>query len=555
MASARPPHGLTRVFARVAARLAAWRAGQRDLPALLLRLPLALGIGWLAWEAARGALRVDLPHLLGAGLTAAAWLLTRRQWSAAALVAALLLPAAWQLAVAVPAARQALAAHPGYVRVEGTVRQRRTVKAAPVPTVALLLGDATLWAGPETRRLAEVEVWLPAHSEWAFPHRSRQRIGGMPAADHPVTVTGQGRLRLRLAEAQHYRPAEPLHAWSGEALRLHLRDRAAYYLSPAALGTYLPVVLGLRERDTPEARAVSAAFRRVGVAHLFAISGLHVGLLFLLVGGLLRALLSGLQPAQGWAHAPGARRAAVLAALWAYVALIGFPLPAVRATLMGSVLLWHEQWGTRSPPLYLLGLAAGVLLAFDVSQLYDVSFQLSFGAYFFLLCALGLYRPLDAERSDAARSALGRWARKGLEAVRINLWMTLVITAGLWPLVAATFGRLPLAVFVGNLVMIPLLAFAVLPLGLAGLAVSLAHAWLPPGGWSERGVFTALDAALRGWVWVVERLDAVSRPLVVSLRPDADPRFYVAYYAVLLAGIGWAWRRRRRVAGRHGTVP
>ncbi len=130
----------------------------------------------------------------------------------------------------------------------------------------------------------------------------------------------------------------------------------------------------------------------------------------------------------------------------------------------------------------------------------------------------------------------------------MNLWLTLLITLGLWPLVAATFGRVSLLVFAGNLLMVPVLSLLVLPLGLAGLAVSALHLGSAPGGLPERAVFAALDAALSGWVWLARTLDALGGALVLAVELAWPPGAYFAYYAVLLTGIAlaYAWRAHRQ---------
>ena len=519
------------------------------LAAIVRWLPFVGGLGWLIWDGASGGMGVDLPHLLGAGGLGCAWLLGRRLWSTALLAVLLLTPLVYHFTVQLPEAARALGTQGGFVRVEGTLRGRAPATLSSRHAVRLLLGKPVLWLGSGQVKLAELEVLLPAKSVWEFPHRRRLRVGGYLATGQGGTPGDGGRLQLVLRETDYHLRAQPIRALNGEALRLALRDRAAYYLSKSALAVYLPILLGVRERTSPEAREVAGAFRRVGVAHLFAISGLHVGLLYFIFAGVQRRLSGWLQRGQGWVHGPAMGRIAVIATVWLYIALIGFPVPAVRAALMGTMLVWNELWATRSPPLYILTLAGFLLLAIDPSQLYDISFQLSFAAYFFLLCAFAL-RPYSGRPPTG--TVVGRWRARLAEGCLLNLWVTLLISVGLWPLIASTFGSVSLLVFLGNLIMIPILSFLVLPLGLIALGISLAYLDAMPGAWPERLAFGALDALLTGWVWLVQVVERVGTALVFPVTLDWSPRTFFAYYAGVLLLIGVAlwckarwWRRER----------
>ncbi len=594
--------------------------------------PFGLGVLWLAGAGMAGSLRVDLFHLWLCGLTGVAWLFARRLYVPAVLVVVLLAPLSLRLGALLPLEERPPGEWEAYTRVEGTVRGRGSldmIEGARRSGAWLLLGEARVWRGGEQFRRAELEVRLPGVSHWGVPYRRRVRIGGR-AAPSSSFLHGPPwrRPRVDFVTSEHHVRWEPLSAWRGESLRARLRDRAAYYLSPRALAVYLPVVLGMRERATPEAREVARAFRRVGVAHLFAISGLHVGLLYWMFAAALRGAGNRLLgralpgwlgrwwlgrrwlgrrwfgrersgagrslPGQGWVRAPGAVRGAAVAAIWVYIALIGFPISAVRAGLMVSMLVWNAHWGTRSPPLFILALAGLGMLAFAPSQLHDLSFQMSFLAYFFLLSGLGIYQGQlpairlgkrgatkgteGAEAAESAedgeeagrtlprrilhpvlhsvpRPALLRALRRVGEGVSINLWLTLLITLGLWPLVASVFGNLSLLVFFGNLVMIPPLSFAVLPLGLLGLVSTLICLNAAPGHWLERAMFAVLEPVLSGWVWLAEGLDRLGSGLVFRLELDWPVQAYFAYYAALLLLIGWARRWKKRMAGAGPAVP
>ncbi|MHC5113128.1 MAG: ComEC/Rec2 family competence protein, partial [Planctomycetota bacterium] len=126
------------------------------------------------------------------------------------------------------------------------------------------------------------------------------------------------------------------------------------------------------------------AFRRVGLAHLLAISGLHLGVI---VGcALLAARLAGTRrrAPQGWL---------VIGVVIAYLVLVEARLPVLRAGLMASAvglgMIARRRWPTES----LVLASALVLLAWRPGELTNPGFQLSYGV------VLGLLRGVPAVRA------------------------------------------------------------------------------------------------------------------------------------------------------------
>jgi competence protein ComEC len=198
-------------------------------------------------------------------------------------------------------------------------------------------------------------------------------------------------------------------------------------------------------------------FRRTAVGHLVAISGLHVSLVALAVGGLA---------GWGWRRLPRlvvrvpARRVAALCGLavaTAYALLAGLGLPTQRALIMLAVAALALAHGRQSEPTRVLALALLCVLLVDPWSVLSAGFWLSFGAVAVILLV-----------------ACGRLVPEGglIGAVRIQLAITLVLA----PLLFMLFGAFSLAGPFANALAIPLVSFVIAPLVL--LAIVLPLPWL-----------------------------------------------------------------------------
>ena len=189
-----------------------------------------------------------------------------------------------------------------------------------------------------------------------------------------------------------------------------------------------------------------------GTAHLLAISGLHIGmvaLLFYALGrccwrlGLYRSGLNRAQTASLFA----------LGAALSYAALAGFSLPTVRALTMFSVLLLALLCKSRVNLLQCISLAVVVILVVDPRAVGSASFWLSIGAL--MVIAFVQFRLSD----------------------RMNWWRQLLLLQCFFSLLFAPLGvlifdQLNPAGFLANIVAIPMISFAVLPLVLMACLLS-----------------------------------------------------------------------------------
>ncbi|MFJ9992697.1 DNA internalization-related competence protein ComEC/Rec2 [Pseudomonas putida] len=217
------------------------------------------------------------------------------------------------------------------------------------------------------------------------------------------------------------------------------------------------------------------ALQATGTVHLMVISGQHIGLL----AGLIYGLVAGLARLGAWPGRlpwlPWACALAMAAAL-AYGALAGFQVPVQRACLMlATVLVWRLRFRHLGAFFPLLLALVGVLLFEPLASLLP-GFWLSFAAVAVLIycfsARLGGWRPWQA------------WSRAQ--------W---VIAVGLLPALLALGLPVSLSAPLVNLLAVPWVSLAVLPLALLGTAT------LPLAGVGESLLWLAgglIDLMFRG---------------------------------------------------------
>ena len=194
-------------------------------------------------------------------------------------------------------------------------------------------------------------------------------------------------------------------------------------LSPDTRALCLAMAAGEKRALTPELRE---AYARSGTSHLLAVSGLHVGIVFLVVNLLLQ-WLNLLPGGHRW------RNIAAVALIWLYAATAGLSPSVVRAALMFTALQFALASGRSYLSVNILAGTAFVMLLTDPDQLFDLSFQLSFTAVAAII-AWGV--PLG-------RSVRTRF--RPLNALTGLLAAGLTAGAATAPLIAHTFGTVPLA--------------------------------------------------------------------------------------------------------------
>ncbi len=319
------------------------------------------------------------------------------------------------------------------------------------------------------------------------------------------------------------------------AVQRHVRRAVARHIPTAearAVALALLVADWSRLDDT-----TVAAFRETGLLHLLSVSGLHLVLVGLAVYGLLGPLLRrGRVPRR---PAEWARAGLTLALMLGYVVVAGSGVPVVRAFVMAAVLVVGRTMERRVDTLNGLGLAALLLLLWRPGALFEVGFQLSFGA----VAALVACTPIVTAWLPAA------FTRGGVRAfVTGSVVTSAVATLATGPILLAWFGRLPLAGVVLNLPAIPLTSGA---LG-ASLGAVACAGWFP----AAADLFGACAAlCVRGLLWT-STLGAQALGGFTVERFVTSPFTIAAMAALILAVAVWprVAARRRLVLASVGLI-
>ena len=240
------------------------------------------------------------------------------------------------------------------------------------------------------------------------------------------------------------------------------------------------------------------AMREVGVAHVFAVSGLHVGVL----AGALLFLLRKCKVKDGVGIF------ILLPILGFYAYLVGFTPSVLRASIMVTVGLLASALGERYDDLSALALAAILILLVRPLSLFDVSFIMSFLSIFGIQ---SLASPLEKAFN---RKGMKEWLAAGLA-------LSISTTVALIPVSALVFGRISLVGFLLNILVVPL----------ASLSYILTVVALLPA------LFLPSFGALLGAISILPLVIAELSASVASLGMTTNYAFTMAevlvYYAIL----------------------
>ncbi|MEP3839107.1 MAG: ComEC/Rec2 family competence protein [Algibacter sp.] len=234
-------------------------------------------------------------------------------------------------------------------------------------------------------------------------------------------------------------------------LRQHINKKLEpYHFKPDELAIINALILGQRQDIS---KAVYTNYTNAGAIHILAVSGLHVGIILLILSFIFK-------PLERFKHGKLIKTILLVSLLWSFALIAGLSASVTRAVTMFSIVTIALNLKRPTNIYNTLAISMFVILLIKPMFLFDVGFQLSYLAVFAIVAIDPLIYKL--------------WKPKYWLTDKV--WHTFTVTVsaqfGIIPVSLYYFHQFPGLFFVSNIVIIPFLGI-ILGLGLFIILLAL----------------------------------------------------------------------------------
>lgn len=271
-------------------------------------------------------------------------------------------------------------------------------------------------------------------------------------------------------------------------LRDYCRRTFIRYLDEDTAALVLALILG--EKQDLDSKIIEN-FQRVGVVHVLAISGLHVGFIIAFVFSFLTVLRLG-QISKIWT---------LIIVLIIYVILVRFKIPVIRASTMAILYLIGQVIERKIMVFNIILAALSLILIFDPGELFRPGLHFSFMAVISIVYG---YQKLN--QLLPLNRLLDQWGKRISLVILVKkyFWMPFLVSfaavVGTIPLTLHYYGSVPVYALLANLIVIPLIG-AMVFLSIFTLITALVSSFLTSG-------IAFLIIILNGWMQLMVKFTA-----------------------------------------------
>ncbi|WP_144802441.1 ComEC/Rec2 family competence protein [Maribacter sp. MAR_2009_72] len=286
--------------------------------------------------------------------------------------------------------------------------------------------------------------------------------------------------QLSIKNNQFIRITNPKKTLTGIASRIRshiISQLQKEHFGADELGVIQALLLGQRDNISEE---TYSNYQKAGAVHILAVSGLHIGILLLLIQFIFR-------PLRNLPHGRTVILISSVVFLWIFAFIAGLSASIVRATTMFSFVAYALYLNRPSNTFNILALSILFILLFiDPNLIFQVGFQMSYAAVFSILWIFPMLRDVWFPKNRAIR----------------YFWQLLCVSIaaqlGVLPISLFYFHQFPGLFFISNLIIVPALGL-ILGTGIIVILLSLLNALPLQLAWFYNTVIAQMNGLI-GWI-------------------------------------------------------
>jgi len=336
-------------------------------------------------------------------------------------------------------------------------------------------------------------------------------------------ITGQVYLRDEDWLDLQTNNANPIYAFSYRFRDILLASLQRSGLSDDEFGVAAAILLGYDDNLADEVRKNYVA---AGSMHILCVSGMHVGIIYLLAGFLL-----GFLNRKKWQKT--LKQVLLLALIWFYALVAGLSPSIMRSALMISFVIIGEMIRRKGFIINSIAASAFILLCINPNNLFEIGFLLSYSA---VVGIVVLQRPIYSWFVIKNKVLDRAWE---VTAVALAAQISTI------PFTLFYFNQFSTYFALSNLFMTPI-SFVVVISGMILLLVS----WIP---YLNNLVGYLVWGAVYVMNWVVARIESLPGSIIKGLYVN-DVEFVLLLVALLLLLLTVLLQKRRLFIGALGSI-
>ena len=196
-------------------------------------------------------------------------------------------------------------------------------------------------------------------------------------------------------------------------------------------------------------KEIIESYTNAGVIHILAISGLHVGIIYIILGFIFKPLIR-------FKNGKNINLILIIGILWFFAFLSGLSPSVTRAVLMFSILAIGKHFNQQTTTINTVAVSALILLCYNPNYIFDVGFQMSYAAVLSIILLNPFFKCFHFSKNKIIKYTVD------------IILVSLAAQIGVLPLSIYYFNQFPVLFLVANIIVIPL-TFLILSLGIATL--------------------------------------------------------------------------------------